>query len=139
MNKTILKTASALGLLAVIFGALGAHALKSQINSEALNSFQTGVQYQMYHALFLLFLGILKSIPDLWRKRIFNMVFAGVLLFSGSIYMLSTSEITGINFKPFGWITPIGGFLLIMGWSLLLYWGATAEPSKTKETVNQAP
>lgn len=125
MNKTILSTAASLGLLAVVLGALGAHALKSQINADALSSYQTGVQYQMYHALFLLFLALLKPVQETRRKFIFGLVLAGVLMFSGSIYLLSTSEITGINFRPFGWITPIGGLMLILGWGVLLHWSIT--------------
>jgi uncharacterized membrane protein YgdD (TMEM256/DUF423 family) len=120
MNKTIIGTAAILGMLAVILGALGAHALKTWLTAEALTSFRTGVQYQMYHALFLLFVGGNKLLSNKHKKEIFTVIVAGVCCFSGSIYLLTTSEITGINFKPFGWITPIGGLFLIMGWVLLV-------------------
>lgn len=119
MNKTILGVAALLGTLAVILGAMGAHALKSQIIPESLNSFQTGVQYQMYHALFLLFIGGNKQLINRHKKEIFAIVLAGVCCFSGSIYLITTSAITGIDFKPFAWITPIGGVFLLLGWILL--------------------
>lgn len=120
MNKTILVTAGILAGLSVILGAMGAHALKVLIGPDALESFQTGVQYQMYHALFLLFLGNFLKIKEQYRKQIFLLMVTGVCCFSGSIYLLSTAAITGINFKPFAFITPVGGMLLIGGWILFV-------------------
>jgi uncharacterized membrane protein YgdD (TMEM256/DUF423 family) len=119
MNKTIVGTSALLGMLAVIFGALGAHSLKTWLTPEALNSFRTGVEYQMYHALFLLYISESKLLTKRFKKEIFTVILTGVFCFSGSIYLLTTSEITGINFKPFAWITPIGGVFLILGWALL--------------------
>ena len=96
MNKTIVGTGAGLGLLAVVLGALGAHALRDQLDPTSLGSYLTGVQYQMYHALFLLFLGLNERLPERDRKGIFRLIVAGVLCFSGSIYALSTSALSGI-------------------------------------------
>lgn len=121
MEKKIILTACAFGFLAIILGAFGAHALKKILNPDQLNSFETGVKYQMYHALFLLFVGI-NSFNTLKEKIIiFYLTVVGVLFFSGSIYILTTSNITGIKSKIFGPITPIGGLLLIISWGYLFY------------------
>lgn len=111
---------SFLGLTAVILGAFGAHGLKALILPEQITTFETGVRYQMYHALFLLVVGSLSSIDEKTKKVVFYLVLGGVLLFSGSIYGLATNNLTGFNFKSVGFITPIGGLLLIISWFLLL-------------------
>ncbi len=121
MNKTILVTGAVLGLLAVVLGALGAHALKGVLPVDALESFRTGVAYQMYHALFLLFLGSTGHLAVRVKKQIYALVLGGVLCFSFSIYALTTGPLAGLDFTPVGWITPLGGILLIAGWGLLLY------------------
>ena len=118
MNKKILTTAAVFGVLAIILGAFGAHALKKVLTVEQLTTFETGVKYQMYHALFLLFLGSNTIINESSKKLIFTLILTGMLLFSGSIYFLATTTITQINFKPIGILTPIGGIFLIAGWAL---------------------
>jgi len=118
MNSKINLTGAILGLTAIILGAFGAHTLKKLLTIDQLTSFETGVKYQMYHALFLLFLGMNNQMNDKIKKTIFYFISFGVLLFSGSIYLLSTSSVTSFNFKSFGIITPIGGVLLIIGWGL---------------------
>ncbi|TRZ46290.1 DUF423 domain-containing protein [Robertkochia solimangrovi] len=121
MNKTILTVAAILGLTAVILGAFGAHALKRLVDAEAVKTFETGVKYQMYHALLLLFVGSTQIISNSSRNLIFYLVLAGVLLFSGSIYLLATNAQTSFDFRKIGFITPIGGTLLIAGWGVLVY------------------
>ncbi|WP_309641893.1 DUF423 domain-containing protein [Flavobacterium sp.] len=116
MDRKIITTATFLGMTAIILGAFGAHALKKVLNLEQLNTFETGVKYQMYHALFLMFVGLSESIAEKTKKMIFYFITTGVLLFSGSIYLLATQNVTTINFKPIGFVTPIGGLLLIVGW-----------------------
>jgi uncharacterized membrane protein YgdD (TMEM256/DUF423 family) len=116
MQTKILSTAAVLGLVAIILGAFGAHALKSVLTPEQLASFETGVKYQMYHALFLLFLGTTATVSPKATKMIFRLTVIGVVFFSGSIYFLSTRAITGIDLKSIGFITPIGGLLLIIAW-----------------------
>jgi uncharacterized membrane protein YgdD (TMEM256/DUF423 family) len=121
MEKKITGVAVVLGMTAIILGAFGAHALKKQLTVEELVTFETGVKYQMYHALFLLFLGMTTLVTEKSKKTIFQLVILGVIFFSGSIYLLATKTITGIDFKPLGIITPIGGTLLILGWLVLLW------------------
>jgi uncharacterized membrane protein YgdD (TMEM256/DUF423 family) len=74
----------------------------------------------MYHALFLLFLGIHQHIPTSIKRTVFVLVLCGIILFSGSIYLLSTTAITSVNFKSIGFVTPIGGLLLILAWGVLM-------------------
>jgi uncharacterized membrane protein YgdD (TMEM256/DUF423 family) len=121
MNKKITATAAFLGMVAIILGAFGAHALKKVLTPEQLISFETGVRYQMYQAFFLFFLASQNDILEKTKKTIFTLITLGTLFFSGSIYLLSTTGITGIHFKPIGFITPIGGVLLILAWGMLGY------------------
>ncbi len=120
MDKRILSTGAILGMIAIILGAFGAHALKKVLSIEQLSTFETGVRYQMYHALFLLFIGLMKDIPQKTKKVIYFLVLFGVILFSGSIYLLATNDLTSFDFKIIGFVTPIGGLLLILGWGVLL-------------------
>ncbi len=119
MNKTILITASILGITGIILGAFGAHGLKELVSVEAQQTFETGVRYQIYHAFFLLFIGSLSSIQQKFKKIIFYLTITGVILFSGSIYGLATNSLTTFDFKITGFVTPIGGLLLILSWMFL--------------------
>ncbi|UOX35229.1 DUF423 domain-containing protein [Flavobacterium sediminilitoris] len=121
MDKKILLTALVLGLVAIILGAFGAHGLKKSLTTEALSTFEVGVRYQMYHALFLLFVSTANFLSLKEKMIIFYLVLIGVLLFSGSIYLLSTSSITLIKTKVLGPITPIGGLFLIASWGYMFY------------------
>ena len=121
MNKKITATAAFLGMIAIILGAFGAHALKKILTPEQLISFETGVRYQMYQAFFLFFLATQNDILEKTKKTIYRLNVFGILYFSGSIYLLSTTGITGINFKPIGFLTPIGGLLLILAWGMFGY------------------
>ncbi len=120
MNRTILITAAVFGIIAIGLGAFGAHGLKELISVESQQTFETGVRYQMYHALLLLFVGATTFLSGKAKKAIYFLVLVGVILFSGSIYGLSTMDITGINFKSIGFITPVGGLLLIIAWIIML-------------------
>lgn len=119
MNKKILITASLLGIIGIVLGAFAAHGLKELITIEAQKTFETGVRYQMYHALLLLFVGSSSLITDKTKTYVFYLVLVGVLFFSGSIYGLATNQLSGFDFKTIGFITPIGGLLLIISWILL--------------------
>lgn len=119
MSKKIISAAAILGACAIILGAFGAHALKKILNVEQLATFETGVKYQMYHALFLLFVGTSQFVSEKAKKGILYLVVIGVLFFSGSIYLLSTNGHLGLDFRPIGFITPIGGLLLILAWIYL--------------------
>lgn len=116
MNRKILLAAAILGVTSIIFGAFGAHGLKTLISAEAVQTFETGVRYQMYHALLLLFVGSTNYISDKSKTKIFYFVLVGLLFFSGSIYGLATNVLTSFDFKTIGIITPIGGLLLIIAW-----------------------
>jgi len=120
MNKKILITGAFLGILSIILGAFASHGLKALVSIENIQTFETGVKYQMYHALLLLFVGSNQLIPLKAKKIIFYLILVGVLFFSGSIYGLATNTLTGFNFKSIGFITPIGGLLLISAWLVML-------------------
>lgn len=121
MNKTILVTGLVLGILAVILGAFGAHGLKKAVGPEEINTFETGVKYQMYHALFLILLSTITLASEGTKRVIFYLVLSGVVLFSFSIYLLATNTLTSFDFRKIGIVTPIGGTLLILGWGYLLF------------------
>ncbi|CAM4296582.1 DUF423 domain-containing protein [Zobellia roscoffensis] len=121
MNKTIYLAGILLGALAVILGAFGAHGLEKIIDAEAIQTFETGVKYQMYHALLLLILGTMKQLPEVKKKLIFYFLLVGICCFSFSIYLLATNSLTSFNFKVIGLVTPLGGTLLIFGWSIFGY------------------
>ncbi|AWM13835.1 DUF423 domain-containing protein [Flavobacterium sp. NRK F10] len=121
MEKKILGFAIVIGLLAIVLGALGAHGLKKFLSLEQLASFETGVRYQMYHALFLLFVSQFQNLAVSDKVIVFYLAAIGVVFFSGSIYVLSTSSMTGIKAKFLGPVTPLGGVLMIASWGYLLY------------------
>lgn len=122
MHKPFLRTASLLGALAVALGAFGAHALRGMVSDNAVSTFETGVRYQFYHVLALALVGIMyKEFANKWMVWTGNLFVTGILLFSGSLYVLTFFVAT---VKPgFGWIgiiTPFGGLAFICGWFCLL-------------------
>jgi uncharacterized membrane protein YgdD (TMEM256/DUF423 family) len=120
-TKTILIVGAVFMFTAVVLGALGAHALQSKLSAEALVSFKTGVRYQAWHGLALLFVGLGMAKKTFKAAKAVAWLFMiGTLLFSVSIYFLSTQNILGLNLKWLGPITPVGGLLLIAGWGLLI-------------------
>lgn len=129
MKKNILVKAGVLGMIAVIFGAFAAHALKQILTPEQLESFQTGVRYQIIHAVVLLFLFlIIERYPSKQLIIAAHLIFYGVLLFSGSIYVLTLKNMLGMEILKFaGPITPIGGLLLILGWIFIVVGGVKLE------------
>ncbi|MCP4978141.1 MAG: DUF423 domain-containing protein, partial [Maribacter sp.] len=118
MNKTIFSTGIAFGVLAVILGAFGAHGLEKLVDTNALQSYETGVRYQMYHALLLLILANINFLSDKSKKIIFYLIALGVILFSFTIYLLATNDLTTFDFKIIALMTPLGGTLLILGWKV---------------------
>jgi uncharacterized membrane protein YgdD (TMEM256/DUF423 family) len=117
--KQILQLAGISGALAVGLGAFGAHSLEALlIQNGRLDTFQTAVNYHFYHTLALLGIGVLASVKPDWKGISFaawSMVL-GILIFSGSLYVLSLTGITWL-----GAITPLGGLAFILGWSSLVY------------------
>jgi len=112
MNKN-LSIASFLGLTAVVLGAFAAHSLKESLTVDEMEDLTTGIRYQMYHAIILLFLNGYQGFSNQFKNRISFIFFAGILLFSGSIYAI---YLLGISAKSIWFITPLGGLLLIVGW-----------------------
>ena len=121
MKKTILITACLFGMLAVVFGAFGAHGLKNLVDLDAVATFETGVRYQMYHAFFLFVLGLMPDTLIKSKRAIYLITVIGVLLFSFSIYVLALNNLFQFDFKIIGIVTPIGGVFLIAAWIILGY------------------
>lgn len=121
MKNTTLIIGAVYGLVSVILGAFGAHALKKIISVEKLTSFETGVRYQMYAALFLLVVGYILKFETPSEKWISILMIAGTFIFSVSIYLLAFSEVMAIPSKIIGPITPLGGLLMIISWAMLIF------------------
>lgn len=119
MNLKSMKTFLALGAgaaaLSVATGAFGAHALEGKLSEHYLDVWQKATQYEMYHSLGLIGIGILSGTTKMNLKAAGWMMFGGIVIFSGSLYVLSLTQI-----KPLGAITPIGGVLFIASWVTLL-------------------
>ena len=116
-QQVFIITGALLGMLAIIFGAFGAHALKETLSEDQLKSFETGVKYQMYHAIVLLLLGFNFEFSTSAMYWCFTL---GIVLFSFSIYGLVLSDSKGKKLKFLGPITPLGGLLFVIGWLLIL-------------------
>ncbi len=114
--KLFLLLGSGNAALAVILGAFGAHALKARLGDALMKVYQTGVEYHFYHALGLILVGIIAmNLPvNAWLKSAGWMMFVGIILFSGSLYLLSI-----FNLRWLGMVTPFGGLLFILSWSSL--------------------
>ena len=121
MTKKLITVGALFGMIAIVLGAFGAHALKKVLLPEELITFETGVRYQMYHALFLVLIALLTDLSEKTKKTIYYLVVLGVVLFSGSIYLLATNRLTSFDFKVISFVTPIGGLLLILAWGVLLF------------------
>ena len=121
MNTIALISGATFGLTAVILGAFGAHLLKKKLTTEQLQSFETGVKYQMYHAIILLLLGFQLNDKTTINNYIIYAFITGTILFSFSIYGLVISSARNKKIKILGPITPLGGLFLIIGWALLIY------------------
>ena len=117
IQQTFIITGAFFGMLAIIFGAFGAHALKKILSDDQLKSFETGVKYQMYHAIILLLLGFNFQFSTSAMYWCFTL---GIILFSFSIYGLVLNDAKGKKLKFLGPITPIGGLLFVVGWLLLI-------------------
>ena len=116
MNKNFLTAGALLAAVAVIGGAFGAHFLKARLTPESLQTFETAVRYQFYHAFALLLTAIVyKEFPNKWVKISGYLFIAGIILFSGSLYGLCAAP----SMKWLGPVTPLGGVCFILGWGLL--------------------
>lgn len=106
-----------LGALSIVLGAFGAHALKDVLTLQELSSFQTAIRYQMYHVIVLLFVNVYVGFTNSQKNKISYLFFLGILLFSGSIYVINLTNITA---KSIWFITPLGGLVLVSGWVLMI-------------------
>lgn len=122
MKTITLVFGAAYGMLSVILGAFGAHALKKILSVERLESFETGVRYQMYAAFFLLIAGYILKFDTSSQKWTSILMIAGTMLFSFSIYLLSLQDYLGANLKFLGPVTPLGGLLMILSWLMLIFY-----------------
>lgn len=120
MNKRLLVTGSVLGFLGVVIGAFAAHGLEKIVGAEEIATFETGVRYQIYHAILLLIIPTF-SLSFKTKKILWALLLLGVLFFSGSIYGLATNVMTSFDFKKIALITPLGGTLLISAWGILIF------------------
>ena len=114
--RLIVLVAALLGALGVVFGAFGAHSLRQRLSPELLALWQTAVQYHLWHAVAMLAVGLLSyQLPQqLWLRAAAALLFAGIVLFSGSLYALALGAP-----RPLGAVTPFGGLALIAGWVCL--------------------
>jgi len=121
MHKKFIATGAMLGAVAVALGAFGAHGLKKIVDADTVQTFQTGVQYQVYHSLALLLTGLLYEKCSPKMIRIAGALFIiGIILFSGSLYLLAAGRAGGMNsLDKAGIITPLGGVSFIGGWIFL--------------------
>ena len=116
-----IKIAILFAVTAVALGALGAHALKDILSDSQLHSFETGVRYQLFHAVTLLILALNAEKFNHHLKKSLNLMTAGICFFSFSIYLLSIQDAIGVSLSFLGPITPIGGLLLICAWIILFF------------------
>jgi uncharacterized membrane protein YgdD (TMEM256/DUF423 family) len=121
MKKITLSFAAFLGMLSIVLGAFGAHAFKEILSPENLQSFETGVRYQMYASFYLLIVGYILAFDTNKEKWISRFMLIGTILFSFSVYLLSFQEVWGVSLKFLGPITPLGGLFMIISWLLLLF------------------
>ena len=125
-NKNILTFSFTSAAVTVMIGAFGAHYLKTKVaegilTTDNLQSFETGVRYQMYHTLSLILIVLLsEKLNERFSKIACRLFIIGIILFSGSVYLLSTQALTGLSLKWLGPVTPLGGLCFISGWILLL-------------------
>ena len=119
MNKTIFSTGIVFGTLDVLLGVFGAHGLEKLVDADAIQTYETGVRYQMYHALLLLILANTNFLSEKKKRIIYYLITLGIIIFSFSIFLLATNDLTSFDFKKIGLLTPLGGTLLILGWIVL--------------------
>lgn len=134
VNYTMIRIAALSGAVCVVLGAFGAHALRESLAPEQLQVFETGVRYQFYHTFALLACALLAGrVSTNVASKFF---IGGIIAFSGSLYLLSTRTLTGLeNWTWLGPVTPLGGLCFIIGWILLFYHAGkpvVANPANTK-------
>jgi len=117
MNKNLIIVCL-LGMLTIILGAFGAHALKNKLSLEAMQSFETAIRYQMYHVIVLLFVNMFQGFSPEFKSTLTITFLIGILFFSGSIYLIHLAKVPA---KSIWFVTPLGGLILIVGWGMMMY------------------
>lgn len=120
-DRNIATTGAFILAATIAIGAFGAHGLKQIIDGPALDTFEVGVRYQMYHGLAILILGFAPWLSQKLKKTVFWFFIIGILFFSGSIYLLSLNSVLSFEATKIGFITPIGGLMFILGWVRMGY------------------
>lgn len=118
---TAVFTGSVFMFLGVLFGALGSHALKARLTPDALQSYMIAIRYMLFHGVAILALVSLPFLDEASKGRIAFLLVAGVIVFSGSIMVLSTKAMHQLNVSWLGPVTPLGGLLLLAGWGYLIF------------------
>ena len=119
-RNNLLLFAAVSGLSAVALGAFGAHGLKPLLSSEMLNAYESGVRYQFYHTVVILVLSFQNYAETNYLKRAALFFICGILLFSGSLYLLALTSIGGNTWQWLGPVTPLGGLCFLIGWVFLI-------------------
>ena len=132
MTKKYLVTVGVFGLLAVLFGAIGDHILKDKLITSNMESFQTGVQYMMYHTLALLALSFgHKMFSKSFLNVVYVLFFVGIVLFSFGLIIQSTTEYTALGLGPMSFLIPMGGLSFMAGWIYIIYMGLSFKHTKS--------
>lgn len=118
---TAVFTGSIFMFLGVLFGALGSHALKARLTPDALQSYMIAIRYMLFHGVAILALVSLPFLDEASKGRIAFLLVAGVIVFSGSIMVLSTKAMHQLNVSWLGPVTPLGGLILLAGWGYLIF------------------
>lgn len=121
MKKQLMLFSAVSGLCAVALGAMGAHQLKGLLSPEMMDAFKTGVYYQFFHTLAVMVIAVIND-DSKWLKRSSSFFIAGTVLFSGSIYGLALSSLSGNIWKWLGPLTPLGGLCFMAGWLFLIFY-----------------
>ncbi|HTI08395.1 MAG TPA: DUF423 domain-containing protein [Puia sp.] len=132
MNRNFISIAALLGALSVALGAFAAHKLRQIAGPDTVAVFETGVRYQFYHVFALLLVALLSDkFPNKWMVRAGNCFITGIILFSGSLYILTALKIADSEHLNYaGAITPIGGLFFIAGWIFLWVGVSTKGPTQ---------
>jgi uncharacterized membrane protein YgdD (TMEM256/DUF423 family) len=135
LQKSLLQVGTIMCAISVALGAFAAHGLKASIRPDLLDVFETGVKYQFYHGLGILLLyAMQRRLNEDVLKRVYYLFITGIIIFSGSLYILATRELTfGEVIRPLGMITPVGGLSFIIGWTYLTLGGYKSSGSILKK------
>lgn len=138
LQKSLLKAGAIICGISVALGAFAAHGLKDSIRPELLAVFETGVKYQFYHGMGILLLyAMQRRLNEDLLKRVYYLFLVGTIIFSGSLYILATRELSfGEIIRPLGMITPLGGLSFIIGWTYLAFSGyKSSDVAKKNERI----